>query len=182
MRVLLFVLETIFFLLVVAALARAWMNGLKVRMTQQPGPFVMALTNWLVIPLRRAMPDRAMRSAIDWASLLAAVVLAGIYGALAGVLMAASVTGGAWGIGWSTWALLSVHFLARTVLQGLMLLAFVYALVSWVQPMSPLYGQLARLMDPLLRPLRRWIPLIGGVDLSVLVWLVLLQIGLMALG
>jgi YggT family protein len=33
-----------------------------------------------------------------------------------------------------------------------------------------------------LRPIRRWVPLVGGVDLSVLVLVVLLQIGLMLIG
>jgi YggT family protein len=41
---------------------------------------------------------------------------------------------------------------------------------------------LDRLCGPFLRPIRRWIPLIGGVDLSVLVLVLLLQIGLMLIG
>jgi YggT family protein len=43
-------------------------------------------------------------------------------------------------------------------------------------------GTLDRLCSPLLRPIRRVVPQIGGVDLSVLVLIVLLQIGLILLG
>jgi YggT family protein len=57
-----------------------------------------------------------------------------------------------------------------------------FAIISWVQPGSPMYGLLGRLTEPLLAPLRRVIPQIGGVDLSALVLLLLLQIGLMVLG
>jgi hypothetical protein len=46
-RILGFILETIFFFLIAAALLRAWMNGLRVNMRGQPGSFVMALTDWL---------------------------------------------------------------------------------------------------------------------------------------
>ena len=44
MRIALFLLDTLFFFLVASALLRAWMNSSRLRMTQQPGLFVMALT------------------------------------------------------------------------------------------------------------------------------------------
>ena len=78
--------------------------------------------------------------------------------------------------------LMSGVFLLRTVLQGLMLLLIVYAVLSWVQPHSPVMGMLDRLLAPLLRPIRKVVPLVGGVDLSVLLLIVLLQVGLMVVG
>jgi len=78
--------------------------------------------------------------------------------------------------------LLAGRMLLRVALQGLMILLLVYAVLSWVQPQSPVLGTLDRLCAPVLRPLRRWIPLVGGVDLSVLVAVILLQIGLILLG
>ena len=92
-RILAFILETIFFFLIAAALLRAWMNWVRVNMRGQPGSFVMALTDWLVKPLRRTLPKSLGQARIDWASLLAAVVLAVLYALvwalLFGVLMAA---------------------------------------------------------------------------------------------
>jgi YggT family protein len=38
------------------------------------------------------------------------------------------------------------------------------------------------LLAPVLTPLRRWVPLVGGIDLSALVLVVVLQVALMILG
>ena len=52
-------------------------------------------------------------------------------------------------------------------------LLIVYAVLSWVQARSPISDVITRLCEPLLRPVRRVLPLLGGVDLSPLVVLVL---------
>lgn len=178
MRVLFFLLEVLFFFLVAGCLLRAWMNQLRVNMSAQPGRFAMAVTDWLVQPLRRLLPRALMQSRIDWGSLLAALLLALGYGLLWWLL--ASATG-------SQMAALPVivsmalRLLLRVALQGLMLVLLGYALLSWLQPQSPVMGLLERLCAPILRPVRRLVPTVGGVDLSVLVLLVLLQVGLMLL-
>lgn len=184
-RILAFLLETIFFVLMAAALLRAWMNWVRVNLRVQPGSFVMALTDWLVKPLRRTLPKSVTQSRVDWASVAAAAVLALAYALLWGLLS------GTWGRLMASgfepmalWVLLLFAFkmLLRVALQTLLILVLGYAILSWVQPGSPAYGLLARLTEPLLSPLRRVVPMIGGVDLSALVLLVLLQIGLMVLG
>ena len=76
LRVLGFLLETVSYLLVGAALLRAYMNWLRINMSSQPGTFVMALTNWLVQPLRQVLPKALARSRLDSASLMAAALLA----------------------------------------------------------------------------------------------------------
>lgn len=180
MRVLFFLLETLFFFLIAAALLRAWMNHMRVQMSAQPGRFVIALSDWLVQPLRRVLPQSLAKSRVDWGSLLAAFLLAQAY---AGLSMLLHGLAGAMPVNAVPLLLiLAVRMLLRVALQGLMFLLLVYAVLSWVQPQSPLLGTLDRLCSPLLRPLRRWLPLVGGVDLSVLVLLVLLQIGLILLG
>ena len=78
--------------------------------------------------------------------------------------------------------LLAGKMVLRSVLQLIMLLAFVYAILSWVQPQAPVMHMMARLVEPLLAPIRRVVPLIGGVDLSVLVLILLMQVGLLVLG
>ena len=62
-----------------------------------------------------------------------------------------------------------------------MVLAFVYAVLSWLQPKSPVAATLGQLVEPVLRPIRRFVPTIGGIDLSVLILVILIQIGLMVL-
>ena len=74
MHVVSFLLETAFYLLIGASLLRAYMNWLRISMTAQPGTFVMALTNWLVKPLRRMLPQALARSKVDSGSLIAAAL------------------------------------------------------------------------------------------------------------
>jgi YggT family protein len=65
------------------------------------------------------------------------------------------------------------------IFYGFMGLLIIEAIFSWVNPHAPLAPFIRALNDPLLRPLRRVVPLIGNVDLSPLVALILLRIALM---
>jgi YggT family protein len=181
-RILSFLLETIFFLLIAAALLRAWMNWVRVNMSAQPGSFVMALTDWLVKPLRRALPRSLAQSRVDWASVIAAAVLALAYALLWALL--SGVLPGALDV--APLLLLSLlsfalKMLVRVALQTLFILVLGFAILSWIQPGSPAYALLGRLTEPVLAPLRRVIPVVGGVDISALVLIVLLQIALMVI-
>ena len=185
-RILAFLLETAFFLLIAAALLRAWMNWLRISMTGQPGRFVMALTDWLVKPLRRSLPKTVTRLRLDWASVLAAILMALAYALLAWLLLGAMTGAFDGGLDaglaiFLTLPLIALKFFLRVVLQTLFMLVLGFAILSWVQPGSFVYGLLGRLTEPLLAPLRRVVPAIGGVDLSALVLLLALQIGLMVL-
>lgn len=179
-RILSFLLETLFFVLIGAALLRAWMNRLRINMSAQPGYFVMAVTDWLVKPLRRALPKALAQSRVDWASLVAALLLALVYALLWAALSGALLNLTAAML--PALLLFTLKMLVRVALQLAFVVVLVYAIISWLQPGSPMYGLLGRLAEPLLAPLRRIIPAIGGVDLSALVLLLLLQIGLMVLG
>jgi YggT family protein len=167
-----FLLNIVFGLLVGAALLRCYMNFTRVPLANPLGQFILALTDWLVKPLRKLLPAVGR---FDWASFVAAVLLS----ILSAVLMSLVVNlspGGIAGI-----AVFALEEMLRVALQGLMLLLLVYAVLSWVSSDSPLYNILARMFAPMLAPIRRVIPLVGGVDLSPLVLIVLLQIGLMVL-
>jgi YggT family protein len=111
-----------------------------------------------------------------------AVLYALVSALLFGVLMA--VPGGATAFtpfAWLGWLVFAGKMLIRVALQTMFILVLGFAILSWVQPGSAAYALLGRLTEPLLAPLRRVIPTIGGVDLSALVLLLLLQIGLMVL-
>jgi YggT family protein len=167
-----FILNVVFGLLVGAALLRCYMNAARVPLANPLGQFILAITDWLVRPLRKLLPAAGR---FDWASFLAAVLLALLHAGLFAVLVPELVTamGGI--------LFFALQELLRVALQGLMLLLVVYAVLSWVSSDSPLYNILARMFAPLLAPIRRAVPLVGGVDLSPLILIVLLQIGLIAL-
>lgn len=183
-QILAFLLETVFFVLIAAALLRAWMNWLRVSMFAQPGNFVMALTDWLVKPLRRSLPKSFVQARVDWASVIAAFLLALSYGLLFWLLFSVMTGAPESGFNFASAIFLPVFalkMLIRVTLQTLFILVLGYAVLSWVQPTSMAYGLVARLVEPLLAPFRRVIPTIGGVDLSALVLMLVLQIGMMVL-
>jgi YggT family protein len=165
-----FLLDVAVGLLGGACLLRLYMQWQRVPFGNPVGRFVFALTDWLVLPLRRVLPPMGR---LDTASLVGAFVLElAQYAVL-------------WLLGVGTLAmlpLLAIFGLARLVISGLTGLVIVYAVLSWVQSDSPLVDIIGRLCAPLLRPFRRMIPLVGGIDLSPLALLVVLQIGAIVLG
>lgn len=181
MQVVLFLLDTVFFVLVAAALVRGWMNSRRLRMNQQPGVFCIAITDWLVGPLRRTLPKAMAYANTDWASYMAALLLSVLYSSLFHAVMGGQLPGVS-ALGWVfTLPFLALVFLLRTILQTMMVLALVYAVLSWLQPHSSMASTLGPMVEPVLRPIRRIVPTIGGIDLSVLILVILIQIGLMVL-
>ena len=108
-----------------------------------------------------------------------------IYGAVWTLLFTVILSG----LGWAaldpvmllSLVVFALKMLLRVALQAMMIMVIGFAILSWVQPGSPAYSLLGRLTEPLLAPLRRVIPSVGGVDLSAIVLIVALQIGLMVL-
>ena len=77
--------------------------------------------------------------------------------------------------------LLALFGLLRLVISALTGLVIVYAILSWVRADSPIVDVIDRLCAPLLRPWRKLIPLVGGIDLSPLAFLVVLQVAAIVL-
>ncbi|GAA6120187.1 YggT family protein [Acidovorax sp. FG27] len=161
-------------LLTGACLLRLYMQRQRVPFTNPVGRLVFALSDWLVIPLRRVIPSVG---GWDVACLVGAFLVQ-----LVQYLLLWAVIGLGVGAGWAWVPWFALFGMARVAVSGLMGLLIVYAVLSWVQTQSPLSDVIARLCEPLLRPLRRVVPLLGGVDLSPLVALVLLQVVMIVLG
>jgi YggT family protein len=144
-------------------LLRFWMQVIRVRPPASIAQFTFTLSDWLVRPLRRLVPGMG---GYDWASLIGAFLV---------VLVASSVLllGGASGQGVVLFALF--RFL-NWILYGFMGLLIVEVIFSWINPHAPLAPFVRALNEPLLRPLRRVIPPLGGLDITVLVAFILLQI------
>lgn len=159
-----------------ACLLRFYMQLLRVPMSRRSGnpvaPAVFALSDWLVLPLRRVVPALG---GFDMASLLGALALElGQFGLL---WLLAGSSGGLFAV-----PILAVFGLARLAVMGLTVITVLAAVLSWVAPYAPMADLVDRLSAPLLAPLRRFIPLLGGLDLTPLVLLVALQIAAIVLG
>ena len=167
--------------LVFGTLAQAFtaVLGLRVLMQAQRisfytplGRFVLALTDWAVLPLRRALKPRMRWDGVSlglaWATQSLFVLLKmAVFGQLAllplGGLAGLVVLGG----------LLETFY----VLGYLLFFAVLFAAVSsWVNPQAPAAMLIEALVAPWLEPIRRVVPVIAGIDLSPLVFLLLLQV------
>jgi YggT family protein len=159
-------LEVIAGLLGGACLLRLYMQHQRIGFGNPVGRFVFALSDWLVLPLRKVLPPVGRW---DTASLVGAYLIElAQYGLL--YLLAGR------GAGLEVLPVLALFGLAHLVISGLTGLMIVYAILSWVRADSPMGDIIDRLCAPLLRPFRRLIPLVGGIDLSPLAFLVTLQI------
>lgn len=167
-----FLLDVVGGLLTGACLLRLYMQWQRVPFSNPIGGLVFALTDWLIMPLRRLI---APVGRWDLSSLVAAALLQLVQYFLLWLILGA---GAAWA--WLPW--LALFGLVRVAISALIGLLIVYAVMSWMQARSPLADVVARLCAPVLRPFQRIIPLVGGVDLSPLAVLVLLQVAMIVLG
>lgn len=167
-----FLIQTLGNLFAIAALLRFLMQLHRVPFTNPFAQFIYAVTNFAVRPLRRIVPGFMGQ---DWASLLVAllvefgVVVAGYWLADFPFTLAGPRV-------WPIFLGLAGVRLASLAVYLLIGLTLVRAVLSWVNPYSPLMPVVAQLTEPFMRPLRRIIPNIANVDITPLVLLLLFQL------
>ena len=169
-------LEVAISVLAGACLLRLYMQFQRIPMSSRSGNplgrFVFALTDWLVLPLRRVVPALGRW---DLASLVGAYLLELTQFLLLWLL--AGAQGGLLAV-----PVLAAFGLLRLAISGMTVLVIVFAVLSWIPTQSVVSDLIGRLCAPPLTPIRRVLPLVGGIDLSPLVLLVLLQIASIVLG
>ena len=161
-----YLVETLFGFFVLLLLARFHFQWLRVPFRNPIGEFVLATTSWLVVPVRRVVPGLA---GLDLATLILAWLLQAL-----GLWAQAAVVGAEPGAG--TIAAVALVDLLRYSLYILVFAVIVQAVLSWVNPYTPVAPAFDTLTRPFLRPLRRFIPPMGGVDLTPLILLLVLYV------
>jgi YggT family protein len=165
MDALYFLVDSVLTFAVYAFLLRVLLQLSRVDFRNPLAQAVLALTNWLVMPLRRVLPPAGRFDTASFVALLAVQLVASL-------ILFRLRTG----------ALFPVVPLAVTALRSLALatlllytiLIFIYAALSFIAPgaRSPATSLLASLCEPVLRPLRQVLPVVGGIDFSPLVAIV----------
>lgn len=166
-RVLWFLIETLGSLLATACVLRAAAMRFQLPPRNPVSQFVIAITDWLVRPLRRVLPPSRGN---DWASLGAALLIALLLG------LAWALLFGRGEVAFAAIVPLALFWLVKWTIYLVMGLVLLHAVLSWVNPHAPVAPTIEQLTRPFLAPLRRFIPLVGGVDLSPLVLIVLGQV------
>lgn len=171
------VVGTLADLLAFAFLARFAMQWARVSFRNPLGNFVIAITDWAVLPMRKLIPGLF---GLDMASFLLAWLVQTLFVSV--IIGAAGIYGGttvtAFGMAILT-GLIETLRLGIYIAMGVVIVA---ALLSWINPYAPLAPVFNQLAQPMLRPIQRLLPTIGGVDLSPLVVLLLLQVAQAVLG
>jgi len=153
-------------------LARFHFQWLRVPFRNTLGEFVLATTNWIVRRARRVIPALA---GLDLATLLPAWLIQFValwaLESLRGRDSDADV-----GTAIAVFAGLAAVDLLRYSLYILVFAVILQAVLSWVNPHSPVAPIFDAITRRFLRPLRRFIPPVANIDLTPLVLLVLLQV------
>ena len=153
-------------------LLRFMMQMARVSFAGQIGDFVVKTTNWAVKPLRRIVPGMA---GVDWASLIAALWLQLMLSALVISLSPMELTADSAGMVLMI-LMLAIRGLIRLAIYIVIGALILQAVLSWINPYSPVAPLVNQLSRPILDPIRRFVPSISGVDLSPLVAILLAQV------
>jgi len=130
------------------------------------GAYVLPMSNWIVIPLRRVIPSIGR---FDVSSFIAAYLLILAKVSLLLLMSGALLPG-------LSWLVIAFVDLLDLILSGLVGLVFASVILSWVSAGSQIQYLVSLLVDPLLIPIRKVLPNFGALDLSPLALLLILQV------
>ena len=156
-----FLIDTLFYLYTLLLMLRLLLQWVHADFYNPLSQFVVKLTNPPVIPLRRIIPGYW---GIDFATLLLVLVLTAIKLSVIALIN---------GVSPAEFSVFSLTIVAVFETIDLVLSIFLFAIIiqavlSWVNPdpYNPVMSILGSLTRPILRPLRKLIPPISGIDIS----------------
>ena len=167
-----FLVDAVASFFVFVLLARFHFQWLRAPFRNPIGEFVLATTSFMVLPVRRVIPGLA---GLDLASVLLAWLIQSV-----SVWLQAQIIGNE--PAFLNVALVALVDLLRYSIYILVFAVIVQAVLSWINPYTPMAPAFDTITRPFLRPLRRFIPPLGGVDLTPLILLVILQVLLFPVG
>ncbi len=161
MEALYFLVESVLSFAVFAFLLRVLLQLVRADYRNPLAQAVVSLTNWLVLPLRRVLPPAGR---FDTASLVALLAVQFV----ATLVMFRLRTGVVYPF--VPLAVAALRQLASATLLLYTILIFALAILSFMPVSgSPVTYLLGSLCEPILRPIRRILPVVGGLDFSPLV-------------
>ena len=174
-QALIFLVDTAFGLFTVALLLRFYLQWARAPYRNPLSEFLAALTDFIVRPTRRVVPGFW---GLDLATLLLAWLVQLIEIAI--VLSLKGYQPGAQaGMAAAALALMAAVMIVKLMLYILMVAVIVQAVLTWINPYSPVMPLLNALARPFLRVFQRLVPPIGNVDLSPLFVVIVCQLLLM---
>ncbi len=164
-----FLINTLFDLYISVVILRLWLQMVRADFYNPFCQFVVKATNPFLKPLRRVIPGFG---GFDVASVVLLLLIV-----LAKLLLLQYLNFLPYGLD-SVGILLLVTVLVALKKIGYLLfwVLIIRAILSWVsQGRSPIEYVMYQLTEPLMAPVRRMLPAMGGLDLSILVIFIALQ-------
>ena len=173
-RALTYLISTVFDLYIVAVILRLILQWVRADFYNPLSQFLVKITSPLLVPLRRVIPSIGR---LDTAAVVLAVSLEVVSLFIISTINSMSLN-------WPQLIGLAMTKLLMAVLWLYFFLILAVVILSWMggkvrHPIIPLMYQLT---DPVLRPLRKLIPPIGGMDLSPLIAIVAIRFLILLLG
>lgn len=163
-----YLIGTLFSIYLTIVMLRALFGYLRVDFYNPISQFVVRATNPLLRPLRRVIPGFR---GIDWAAIVLLIILQ-----LLALLLTRSLSGLPVGP-------IGLFVLAIGELLSLLFMVFFSAVIiqvilSWFGGggYSPVLPILDAITEPLLTPIRRYLPSMGGLDFSPIVLIILIRL------
>jgi len=155
---LVFIVNALTSLYLLVLLLRFWLPWLRADFRNPLAQGILKLTSPVIIPLRRIVPSFGR---LDTATVLVAFVVQ--YLAILLILLIISA-----GASFSVIATTAIVKLVLLSVNLFMFAIFVRIILSWISPgqHNPATAIISTLTEPLLRPVRRLIPALGGFDIS----------------
>lgn len=163
-----FLITIAFDLYLTVVILRIWLQVVRADFYNPLSQFVVKVTNPLVLPLRRLFP---MAGNWDIATIVLALIIS-----IAKSMVLIAIAG--IGILWFESIVVGSFNVVHQFLELLFWVVIIRALLSWFSQgpgRNPMEVLLIQLTEPVLSPIRRIIPPIGGLDLSVLVAIIGIQ-------
>jgi YggT family protein len=169
---LLFLIKTILDLLTLAFLLRFYFQLTRVSFQNQAAQVIVTLTNFAVKPVRRIIPSFGK---IDASTLLLAYIsqlllaVCTLWISEFPLFIASNKI-------WLT--ILTIAFISTISLSITIFLysVLIQAILSWVNPHTPIAPVLNNLTQPILKLLRKFIPAAGNIDLTPLIFIIAAQL------
>lgn len=168
MHTLTLLVKILFGFYIMVLLLRIWMQWARCDFYNPFSQFIVKITQPVIKPLRRVIPSIGP---IDTASLLLAYVLAVLKFSLEGLIQYGDVP--------PVPLILLVGLLMVLKSAGMLVfwVIIIRSLMSWIsQGRSPMDMVLYQLSEPLMAPVRRIIPAMGGIDFSAMVVILILYL------
>ena len=164
-------IQTLAGVVAIACLLRVWGARVSLHPRDMLMHFSCTVTDWLVLPIRKLLPLKPRQ--LDFAGLFAAGTIAVVVALMHSALFnfATSLLPNIGII-----ALQALGWLIGKSLYLVLFIVLAQAILSWVNPNAPVAPALTILSRPLLAPIRKYLPAIGGIDFSALVLVLAVQV------